>query len=63
MKYKVSYKCKVGNETFDSNFEVESDNRPELNDSVLVNSALKDSVKFCKNGLCAITIISVHKKE
>lgn len=59
MKYKVSYECKIKNDTFRSDFEIESESTPQKNDSVVTEAARKDSVKFAQIGLAAITINSI----
>lgn len=56
MKYVISYECRTEVEKFTSEFEIESEQTPSATDNSVIESALRDSVKFHQSGLGAITI-------
>lgn len=59
MKNQVAYKCRTNNETFESNFEFDSQFLPKSTNIDVIEFAMKDSISFCKFGLAGIEITSI----
>ncbi len=63
MKHKIVYECRVGGNSFKSEFEVESQSAPEITDGYLTELALKHSIEFHKSGQGGIEIVSVERSR
>lgn len=57
MKYKVLYECRLGDQSFKSEFEMEYQSTPKVTDSRLIELALKHSAEFHKSGQGGIKIL------
>lgn len=59
MKYVVSYESRTAAGKLTSEFVIESEQRPSITDTNIIESALRDSVRLHKSGAGAITIIAI----
>lgn len=60
MKYVIFYECRTAVGVLASEFEIESVEAPSVTDKVVIENALRDSVKFHQSGLGTINIKAIH---
>lgn len=61
MRYVINYQLRSEEGIFNTEFIVKAEHEPAVMDSDILDLAFRDSVKFHKSGLGAITIISIKK--
>ena len=60
MKYLISYQCNDNGKAFESQFEFEADQQPNLLDANLINAALKHSARFAHSGMFGLVITKIE---
>ena len=63
MKYQVPYECRTDGQVFHGDFEINRLDDPKYTDPIVIELALKDSVKFSQAGQGGIKIVSVSPKD
>lgn len=59
MKYLVSYECRTNEGAVTGKFEFEAEKEPRPTDPIIIEQALKDSVKIHKSGMGGLSITSI----
>lgn len=63
MKFDVTYECRSSEGVFQCKFEFESDQHPTTTDTDVVESALRDSIKFMRKGLGGLEILDITPQK